>query len=565
MGALQAIVLLLAGGLLGFTWGSRGRGPGPAPMSVRHVPHRRRRWTRSVVRLARMQAADLDAALMQLSQTAAHAVGVDRASVWQVQPDQQTIICKEMYFRDSGRHVAGIVVPLAHVSRYLAALDADRTLAIADVAHDERCRELQDAYLAPHAIRSMLDVPIRFRGRLVGILCHESTRATRSWTADEREMAATLGDLAALTWEGFAHTQAEAELRERHGQLQVAKDRMDAALAAMAEGMLITDAEDRILRCNAAAATLLGRPCRELPGTPITAVIALPPGRTALRDVLITLDRPVGAIRQLRANRSPVSGTGCVITLRDVTAEEEVNRLKTDFVAIASHELRTPLTIIQGYVGLLLMGEERGMAPARRQELLTSLRLHCDRLGRLIRDVLNVARLDADALPAQPESVDVTRVIAETLDLLGPQAHRKGIRLLARYGTQPLPAVWADSGHLLQILTNLVENAIKYSPPDRQVLIEAQPTASMLRISVSDQGIGIPATEQAQIFSRFHRVATPTMLKERGSGLGLYIARRLAEAQGGTLLVSSLPGTGSTFAVTLPLARALNPPAEQVG
>jgi signal transduction histidine kinase len=556
------LLLLLLGGLLGYGLAWQQRRQRQQVGRAGQTSHHRRRCTGSFVRLARMQAADLDEALMQISITAAHTLDVDQTSIWLVQPDKQAIVCKEMYFSSSGRHEAGIVVPLAKVSAYLAALDAGRCLPIADVQHDPRSQELWEDYLQPHGVRSMLDVPIRVHGRLVGILCHESTRQYREWTLEEEAVAATLGDLAALTCESFAHRQVEADLRQRNRDLRATQERLEAVLGALAEGLLITDESGQIQRGNTAAATLLGHPLAELIDQPIGEALTLSAEPANLRDSLVTLDRPLGAVSELRVNRSQISEGGSVITLRDVTTEEQVNRLKSDFIAIASHELRTPLTIIQGYVGLLLMGESSGMAPARRQEILNSIRMHTDRLSRLIRDVLNVARLEADALPTHPESVDVTRLIRETLDLLGPQAHTKGIRLLARYGEKPLPTVWADSGHLLQILSNLVENAIKYSPPDRQVLIEAIPIGSMLRLTVSDQGIGIPPEEQAHIFSRFHRVHTPLMLRERGSGLGLFIARRLAEAQGGTLLVSSQPGTGSTFAVTVPLAGAQTRAAE---
>jgi signal transduction histidine kinase len=552
--------LLVGGGLIGY---------GVARLqataaSAASPPDRqaRRRWTGSIVRLSRMQAVDLDEALMQISVTAAHALGVDRTSVWLVQPDQQAIVCREMYHRYTGRHEAGIVVPLAQVSRYLAALDAGRTLTVPDACRDERIGELREGYLVPQGIASLLDVPIRLHGKLVGVLCHETLGGRRAWTRDDEEMAATLGDLASLTWEGYTHKQAAADLRQRNSELQAAQERMDAVLAALAEGLLITDGQGRIRRANAAAAALCNQPLTALLGQPVAGLLPLPAEPATLRDQLIDRDRPPQPVRQLRANRSGLGQGGAVITLRDVTSEEKLNRLKNDFIAIASHELRTPITIIHGYVGLLLMDDlQPTIGPQRRREILTSIRQHADRLSRLIRDVLNVARLDDDTLPAKPERVDVTRQIAEALDLLGPQAQAKGIRLLARHGEGPLPEVWADRGHLLQILTNLMENAIKYSPPDRQVLIEAVPNARMLRISVSDQGIGIPAEEQPHIFARFHRVQTPTMLRERGSGLGLYIARRLAEAQGGTLLVSSQPGIGSTFAVTVPLVTRQTPAA----
>jgi signal transduction histidine kinase len=553
---------LLVSGLCGYLLGRRKQACAVAPRP-RHVTNRRRRWTRSVVRLARMRADDLDEALMQLSATAAHTLRVDRASVWQVLADQQTIVCKEMFDRPTGRHETGIVVPLAAVSRYLQALDAHRTLPIRDAQHDERCAEMADNYVRPNGICSMLDVPIRLKGRLVGVLCHEVVGEQRDWTAEDEARAATLGDLAALTWEGFAHKQAEDDLRARNLELRRSQDHMAAVQAAMAEGLLITDDQHHIQGCNEAALSLLhlDATCDQ----PLSQVLDLPADPATLRDRLIDLDGPADAHRQLRLNRSRIAGGGWVITVRDVTSEEALNRLKSDFIAVASHELRTPITIIQGYAALLLMDDEQGLSPGRRREILNSIRLNSDRLNRLIRNVLNVAQLDADAVVTELAPVDVSRTIAETMELLGPQAHAKRIRLLARYGEGPLPMVNADSGHLLQILTNLVENAIKYSPADRSVLIEAVPAGPMLRISVTDQGIGLPPEEQAHIFSRFYRVPTALMLKERGSGLGLYIARRLAEALGGVLLVSSEAGAGSTFAFTVPLARQDAPGIAQAG
>jgi signal transduction histidine kinase len=248
---------------------------------------------------------------------------------------------------------------------------------------------------------------------------------------------------------------------------------------------------------------------------------------------------------------------GAVVVLRDVSREREVDQLKSSLVSTVSHELRTPLTMVQGFSELLLSREDLG--EKRSREALEQIHASAQRLGRLIDDLLSVSRIDSGKLRVDLGAVDVRGVVEEVVKVAGSQAeggHAQGALFADRLVVEVapgLPAVMADRDKLVQVVMNLVSNALKYSPSGATVRIVAERKRDHAEISVIDKGIGMTEAECAQVFEKFTRADRPEVRKVSGTGLGLYITKSLVEMQHGQVWVHSEPGKGSVFALSLPL------------
>jgi two-component system, OmpR family, phosphate regulon sensor histidine kinase PhoR len=238
-------------------------------------------------------------------------------------------------------------------------------------------------------------------------------------------------------------------------------------------------------------------------------------------------------------------------TLWTFAPEEQLDRVQSDFVSTVSHELRTPLTSIKGFVDTLL--RSRGQLPEDQQiRFLRIIKNQADRLTRLVEDILIVSKIQSGQLRNAPQRLDLADVIDRVLENLSQKTahHQLDLNL-----NEELPPVWADQDRLEQILTNLVDNALKYSP---KAWIDPK-IPGKLSISVVDQGIGIPEAFLEQIFNRFNRLDTPLTREREGTGLGLYITKSLVESLGGQIAVESKEGLGSTFTVCLPTAPDILP------
>lgn len=238
---------------------------------------------------------------------------------------------------------------------------------------------------------------------------------------------------------------------------------------------------------------------------------------------------------------------GAVLVLMDVTEVHALERVRRDFVANLSHELKTPLTAIRGFAETLLEGSVEDAAERRR--FLRIIREHAVRLARLTDDLLKLARIEAGKMEVETEPVR----IAEVLDLVLDSARVKaGERTLRLAGDPDGVVVSTDPNLLTEILQNLVDNAVQYTAEDGAVEIRGRALREEVRISVKDNGVGIPKTHQARIFERFYRVDPARSREVGGTGLGLTIARHTAERLGGRIALKSTPGRGSVFTLSLP-------------
>ncbi|RME46419.1 MAG: hypothetical protein D6791_08350 [Chloroflexi bacterium] len=227
---------------------------------------------------------------------------------------------------------------------------------------------------------------------------------------------------------------------------------------------------------------------------------------------------------------------------------KELDQLKSEFVSMVSHELRAPLTNINGSIELMLADGD--MDPESQRTMLRIIGEQSARLTRLVQGILNVSRIEARKLEIHPQAVDVRPLMEKAIENL---ARRENIHEF-ELPEGPLPLVWADPDRLEEILANLIDNAVKYSPEGGTIKLSARESDGRLIISVTDPGVGIPAKELDKIFEKFHRVDRGDARTTYGHGLGLYISKRFIEAHGGDIWVESKLGKGSTFSFTLPLA-----------
>jgi PAS domain S-box-containing protein len=354
-------------------------------------------------------------------------------------------------------------------------------------------------------------------------------------------------------------------LRQR--QLEAAKSR--AILEGVADGVMVTEANGRISLFNVAGERILGlsrsqvinRSKAELPGLFDLA-------GTSWSDLARTWSQGDGSGTEgfyeervdfggkaINIRIAPVFRQGMfegtVSVFRDITKDVEVDRLKSEFVSMVSHELRTPMTSIKGYVDLLHSGMAGSMTDGQ-LHFLAKAKNNADRLTVLVNGLLDISRLDAGAMALDLDNVNVLEIIERVVDELKPRATERGQSLEVLAGP-PLPLVRADPHQVARIVTNLVDNALKYTPQAGQVVVDAQTDGEFLWISVRDTGMGISAADQEKLFSRFFRTERAVRSGTGGAGLGLYITRSLVELHGGDIWVDSREDQGSTFTFSLPL------------
>jgi len=343
-----------------------------------------------------------------------------------------------------------------------------------------------------------------------------------------------------------------------------------ALLDSTLDGICLTDAGGRILISNAPLRRLaveLGLPGE---GTVPEQLLSIA-GRTTeparYRERMLALaEKPEavsvdefelrGSGRIFRGYTAPVGDpdggfAGRVWTLREVTADRELERLRDSFVAAVSHELRTPLTSISGFLEML-HDEEEGLGETGR-DYLAVIRRSTGRLQAIVEDLLLVAQIEARRLELRLAPVDPAEVAAAAVASMRPLAEEKGIELVLR--AEPGTTLTADALRLGQVLDNLVSNAVKFTDRGGTVTVSSAPDGDDVLLVVSDTGVGIPADEQGQLFSRFFRASTATRRAIPGTGLGLVITRALVVEHGGTVSLDSREGEGTRVTVSLPRRR----------
>ena len=357
------------------------------------------------------------------------------------------------------------------------------------------------------------------------------------------------------------------KLVERLGEyiqsITAERNKVSLILDCMAEGLILLDEEGRVLAINRAARTIFGFPEGEEEDGALLLTrsrrlrSAIQESREKKSAVVLDVDALTEDARSLRLFVSPVTGrqyegqrVGTSILISDVTELKKAEGIRSEFTANVSHELKTPLTSIKGFTDMLSSGMVA--SPEDQKRFITMIGVEVDRLIDLINDILKLSELESVAIDQSEERCDVLAVAKDTVDLLTPSAREAGVALSVT-GLSAVVAV--PQGRLKELLLNLVGNGIKYTEKGGQVDVSVRPQGSQVAIAVKDNGIGIPEEAQSRVFERFYRVDKGRARKNGGTGLGLAIVKHITQLYGGTVALESQVGQGSTFTVTLPLAR----------
>jgi two-component system phosphate regulon sensor histidine kinase PhoR len=360
--------------------------------------------------------------------------------------------------------------------------------------------------------------------------------------------------------------QAALRLDQTIGTLTQERNRSAAVLASMEEGVAVIGSDQRVIYCNSAFCRAASVPNMSCEGRPVMELVRHSDLLSMIQKALAGNDAihgevVVGSVRtkSFAVTAAPIRSenvtTGAVIVLHDITEIRRLERARRDFIANISHEFKTPLTAIQGFAETLLGGaldDDRN-----RQRFLEIIREHALRLGRLTDDLLKLAQIEAGQMQREMRAVTVASVIDPCIEVARIKAVQKGL-LLESECAPDLPPLWGDIQSFQEILQNLLDNAVRYTPSGGRIRVEARAEGSEDVISVADTGIGIPKADQDRIFERFYRADAARSRESGGTGLGLSIVKHLVEVHGGRIRVESEVGQGATFHIYLPQSAQTN-------
>ncbi|OLE66235.1 MAG: hypothetical protein AUG03_00860, partial [Acidobacteria bacterium 13_1_20CM_2_68_14] len=351
------------------------------------------------------------------------------------------------------------------------------------------------------------------------------------------------------------------ELQERLVLLERERSQLRTVLEGMVEGVVLTDPTGRILLANDAFRRIFNaqlpvegrRPLEtaRVPALQEAIESALEADEPVTREIALggAQDKVIQA--SLASIRESGETVGAVAVFHDVSELKRLERVRREFVANVSHELRTPLTAIKGYAETLRDGGLRD--PETAAEFVRVIHRHAERLRALIEDLLDLAAVEQGEARIDLAPVALRDVATQAEAVARPAAAGKRHTLTLDVPGD-LPRVLADRDRLGQVLINLLDNAVKFTPEGGRIEVSARPSSGRVVLSVKDNGVGIPPEDIGRIFERFYRVGRSRDRREGGTGLGLAIAKHLTQAMGGTIEVESRPGSGTTFRVSLPAA-----------
>jgi len=531
---------------------------------------------------ATLHAGDLAPALREITEAASETLGVARASVWLFDWETSVLRCLDLCGGEKREHSSGVELPLAAFPEYFRAVKTEQVIAADDARRDPRTREFTDPYLVPLGITAMLDVPIRRQGTMVGVVCCEHIGPTRRWTVEEVAFCTSIAAVASLAF--------DAEERRRLQEETLRSNRfLDSVIENLPIMVFVKDAERlSFVRWNKHAEDLVGLSRHEVVGK--TDYDFFPEQEA---QGFVAKDREVldgGILRDVPEERIETRGNGSRILhtrkvpilnqagrpeyllgiSEDITerkrAEADLRRAKeaaeaasvakSQFLANMSHEIRTPLN------GVLGMAELLQSTPLNdRQRHLTNTLYRSGRtLLDMINDVLDFSKMEAGKLRLESIPLSLPAIVQDVLTLCTTGAQTKNLRLVSTIDPRIPSVLRGDPVRLRQVLLNLVSNAVKFTPQGT-VSLSADLLAEggdlvVLRIRVTDSGIGIPPEAQGKIFNAFDQADGSTTRQYGGTGLGLAIVRELVTLMEGEVGVDSRPGQGATFWATMRFRKA---------
>lgn len=443
-------------------------------------------------------------------------------------------------------HPAGIIraaMPLVEIEEILA--HVRKALIVSFFA--AFCLMFLAGYAAVHFISKPLSI---ISAAAKAIAMGDLSRSVDVVSDDE------VGDLA----EAFTHMTEQ--IKSRMEEVTATKSRLEAVLLSMFDGIMVVDSSGRII--------LMNRPLKELlmvngttdGRTPIEVVRNIEvheiaqralrlKGGVESREISAMLDEERTLLVHATAVVKEARTEGAVLVFHDITGLRKLENMRKDFVANVSHELRTPVANIKGYAETLLEGAMNDEKNAR--DFLSIIRDESDRLANLVSDLLSLSKIESGRTELELEPCEVAGTVLRVLSGIAQQASEAGV-LLRDDVPKGIPAILADEEKMMQVLYNLLDNAIKYNHRGGGVTLTAKEKGACVEIYVSDTGMGIPREDIPRIFERFYRVDKARSRGLGGTGLGLSIVKHIVQAHGGDVHVKSVPGKGSIFSFTVPKA-----------
>ena len=430
---------------------------------------------------------------------------------------------------------------------------------VADTFTRRRTQNTQDAQAY------LLAVPIAFHSKILGVI-----------TVSHREAAYNNHDTKLLRLVA-ARLAVIIENAELYNEVNARRERWEAVFKFAEEGIVIFDKDGRVVGFNPAASKLTGFNNNEVMGRLFTEVVrpvspegvslaSLSPIRRVLTEGEVVTKREQllqsknGSTMWTEVSYSPIYDDANIVTsgiavISNVQKEREIEAAKSDFISIVSHELRTPLTAIKGFLSMLLK-RDFGDLSDKQFHFLDRVYQTNQRMIGLVEDLLDMSHIESGKIRLKVAPLAMEPIINEVVTELAAKGFERQIMLKVNR-KHKLPLVLADEGRLRQILTNLVDNAIKYSLPKSEVVIDFRVKGGELVTSIKDHGVGITANHIERLFQRFGRIYNPMSMQAGGTGLGLYIVKNLVESHGGRIWVTSREGKGSRFSFSLPIAKQL--------
>jgi PAS domain S-box-containing protein len=536
---------------------------------------------------------DLDHVLSKAMASILEAVGADRATTLLVDDESRRLIARAAVGDDVDLPPGGRPTRFALGEGLAGWVMKHRTAALVpNLQEDDRWVESEDGEDQSKTARprAALAAPLVVSGQVLGAIL----LLDRSVGYFHEEHLRLLRAVAAQVAQAINNAELYNVIRqqaERLGNMlkaqQIESTKSQAILEGVADGVMVTDADGKVVLFNAAAERILDLPREEAMGRTTRDMLGLYGSQAQdwLETVTEWAERPESYDRDdylaaqleiedrvvsvhlapvlMGAQRSLPEFLGTVSVFRDVTAEVEADRAKTEFVSMVSHELRTPMTSIKGYADLLLM-ESVGPLTDGQEKFLSIVRSNVDRLTTLVDDLLDISRIESGRLELAARRMRVEEAVDRVLASMEARANEGGV-LLESQLPPDLSMVHADPDRVAQILTNLVGNACQYTPRGGEVIVSAEEKGGMVHVMVRDTGIGISPQDQGRVFDRFFRADSPEVQGTPGTGLGLPIVKSLVAMHGGEIWVESELGQGSRFTFTLPTGEAGRPLAPPKG
>lgn len=410
-----------------------------------------------------------------------------------------------------------------------------------------------------------LAVPISFHSKTLGVMV-VSGREREFDEHDEKIMSLAASRLAVLV-----------ENANLYHDVNARRERWEAVFKFTDEGIIIFDQRGRVVGFNTAASKLTGRKAEEAIGQPYIKVVksvsqegvnlaaispihqVLSEGKTIAKSQQLLESHEGGQI-WTEISYSPIFDNGGRVTsglaiIRNIQKDREVEEIKSDFISIVSHELRTPLSAVKGFLSMII-NKDFGDLNDKQFHFLNRVYQSNQRMVDLVEDLLDASHIESGKINLIQNPIAPEGIINDVVSELASKGFERQI-LLKVSRKQKLPLVLADENRLRQILINLVDNAIKYSFPKSEVVIDFKVQGDELITSISDTGVGVTSAQADRIFQKFGRVYNPMSVQAGGTGLGLYITKRLVESHGGKIWVTGREGKGSKFSFSLPIARQL--------